>query len=57
LYHELAFTSKEFMRTVAPIQPAWLLEAAPHFYKHNDLHDEAAQKLRGRGKAQASERD
>ncbi|KAK9369200.1 Pre-mRNA-splicing factor ATP-dependent RNA helicase-like protein cdc28 [Lipomyces kononenkoae] len=37
LYHELVLTSKEFMRNCMPIQPAWLMEVSPHFYKQKDL--------------------
>ena len=33
LYHELAFTSKEYMRSCIPVKPQWLIEIAPHFYK------------------------
>jgi len=33
VYHELAFTTKEYMRTVAPIKSEWLLEIAPHYYQ------------------------
>jgi pre-mRNA-splicing factor ATP-dependent RNA helicase DHX16 len=33
IYHELVFTTKEFMRSVFEIQPDWLLEIAPHYYK------------------------
>lgn len=39
MYDELVFTSKEFMRNVVAIQPEWLLEVAPHFYKESDLLD------------------
>ncbi len=37
LYYELVLTSKEYMRSNMPIQPEWLVEAAPHFYKKKDL--------------------
>ncbi|KAK9322840.1 P-loop containing nucleoside triphosphate hydrolase protein, partial [Lipomyces orientalis] len=37
LYHELVLTSKEFMRNCMPIEPSWLLEVSPHFYKQKDL--------------------
>ncbi|KAK9239840.1 P-loop containing nucleoside triphosphate hydrolase protein [Lipomyces kononenkoae] len=37
LYHELVLTSKEFMRNCMPIQPAWLMEVSPHFYKQKDI--------------------
>uniref|UniRef100_A0A182Q239 RNA helicase n=1 Tax=Anopheles farauti TaxID=69004 RepID=A0A182Q239_9DIPT len=39
LYHELVFTTKEFMRAVIPIESKWLLEVAPHYYKPKDLED------------------
>ncbi len=45
LYHELVFTSKEFMRQVIEVQPAWLIEIAPHYYKKQDLQDEIAKKM------------
>jgi len=44
-YFELAFTTKEFMRQVAPIKPAWLLEIAPHFYQESDVEDTNAKKM------------
>ncbi|GAA5810590.1 hypothetical protein MFLAVUS_004013 [Mucor flavus] len=37
VYFELVLTSKEYMRQVMEIQPAWLLEVAPHYYKQSDL--------------------
>ncbi|KAK9490257.1 P-loop containing nucleoside triphosphate hydrolase protein [Lipomyces doorenjongii] len=37
LYHELVLTSKEFMRNCMAIQPPWLIEVSPHFYKQKDL--------------------
>jgi pre-mRNA-splicing factor ATP-dependent RNA helicase DHX16 len=45
VYFELAFTTKEFMRQVAPIQPAWLVEIAPHFYQQSDIEDARTKKL------------
>jgi pre-mRNA-splicing factor ATP-dependent RNA helicase DHX16 len=45
LYHELAFTTKEYMRTVCPIKGEWLLEIAPHFYKPTDVEDPSTKKL------------
>jgi ATP-dependent RNA helicase DHX8/PRP22 len=33
LYHELVLTSKEYMREVIMIEPKWLLEVAPNFFK------------------------
>ena len=32
VYHQLVLTSKEYMREVLAVQPAWLMELAPNFY-------------------------
>jgi len=32
VYHELVFTSREYMREVTAIEPKWLIEVAPKFY-------------------------
>jgi pre-mRNA-splicing factor ATP-dependent RNA helicase DHX16 len=45
VYFELAFTSKEYMRQVAPIEPQWLIEIAPHFYQENDVEDSKTKKM------------
>ena len=45
IFFELAFTTKEFMRQVAPIQPGWLVEIAPHYYKQGDVEDESSRKM------------
>ncbi|KAL0074854.1 P-loop containing nucleoside triphosphate hydrolase protein [Phycomyces blakesleeanus] len=37
VYYELVLTSKEYMRQVMEIEPNWLLEVAPHYYKQADL--------------------
>ncbi|KAL8765430.1 MAG: hypothetical protein Q9209_007498 [Squamulea sp. 1 TL-2023] len=37
IFYELVLTSKEYMRSDMPVQPEWLVEAAPHFYKSKDL--------------------
>lgn len=44
-YFELAFTTKEFMRQVAPIKPEWLVEIAPHYYKESDVEDSRKKKM------------
>lgn len=36
IYHSLLLTTREYMSQVTAIDPAWLLEAAPHFYKVAD---------------------
>ncbi len=44
IYHELVFTTKEFMRNVIEINPDWLLEIAPHYYKKSDIMEEDTKK-------------
>merc|ERR1711892_903390 len=36
IYHELVLTSKEYMREVTAIDPKWLVEFAPRFFKSGD---------------------
>ena len=36
LYHQLVLTSKEYMRSCMAIEPKWLVEVAPNFYKKCD---------------------
>ncbi|KAJ3186910.1 hypothetical protein HDU85_006946 [Gaertneriomyces sp. JEL0708] len=45
VYHELVLTTKEYMRNVIEIEPAWLMEVAPHYYKKGELEDEAGRKM------------
>lgn len=52
IYHELVFTTKEFMRQVIEIDNAWLLEVAPHYYKQKELEDTSKRKMpKGAGKS------
>jgi len=52
IYHELVFTTKEFMRQVIEIENSWLLEVAPHYYKAKELDDGSGHKMPKRtGKA------
>lgn len=37
VYYELVLTSKEFLRSCFPLEPAWLVEFAPHYHKSADL--------------------
>ena len=37
IYFELMFTTKEYMRQILEISPVWLLEAAPHYFKTEDI--------------------
>ena len=36
IYHELVLTSKEYMRSVMVIEPKWLTELAPRFFRQAD---------------------
>jgi ATP-dependent RNA helicase DHX8/PRP22 len=36
IYHELVLTTKEYMREVCAIDPKWLVELAPKFFKRSD---------------------
>ncbi len=38
VYHELVLTTKEYMREVTVIDPRWLVELAPRFFKAADPH-------------------
>ena len=51
VYHELAFTTKEYMRMVAPIKGEWLLEIAPHYFQGSDIREEAKKMPKGQGKS------
>lgn len=37
IYFELVQTTKEYMRSVMPIEAVWLAELAPHFHKKKDI--------------------
>ncbi|RLN05768.1 hypothetical protein BBI17_009655, partial [Phytophthora kernoviae] len=45
VYHELAFTTKEYMRNVLPIKSEWLMELAPHYYKTKEVEDARTKKM------------
>ena len=36
VYHELVLTTKEYMRNICVIDPRWLPEVAPQFFKTSD---------------------
>ena len=44
-FFELAFTTKEYMRSVCPIKPEWLLECAPHYYNSDEVEDTRSKKM------------
>ncbi|KER23198.1 hypothetical protein T265_14685, partial [Opisthorchis viverrini] len=51
IYHELVFTTKEFMRQLIEIEPKWLLEVAPHYYKEKEIECGVANTPRNKGKS------
>ncbi|KAI9738767.1 MAG: hypothetical protein M1834_008274 [Cirrosporium novae-zelandiae] len=56
IYYELVLTSKEYMRSNMPLQPEWLLEVAPHYYKKKDLDSLGLDKKMPKGQGAAGER-
>ena len=44
IYHELVLTTKEYMRNIMVIDPKWLIELAPAFYKQADPNKITKQK-------------
>ncbi|KFA68001.1 hypothetical protein S40285_03560 [Stachybotrys chlorohalonatus IBT 40285] len=45
VYFELVQTTKEYMRSVMPIEAKWLAELAPHFHKKKDVEDMEEKKM------------
>lgn len=55
VYHELVFTTKEYIRNIIEIDNKWLLEVAPHYYREKELEDTSSRKLpKGKGRASTS---
>ena len=52
IYYELVLTSKEYMRSNMPLQPEWLMEVAPHFYKKKDLESLGVDRKMPKGQGQ-----
>ncbi|KAK7187475.1 hypothetical protein DPSP01_002591 [Paraphaeosphaeria sporulosa] len=50
IYSELVLTSKEFMRSVLPIEPEMLTEMAPFYFKEGDIEKLGVDKKMGKGK-------
>uniref|UniRef100_A0A7S3JRX4 RNA helicase n=1 Tax=Aureoumbra lagunensis TaxID=44058 RepID=A0A7S3JRX4_9STRA len=46
IYHELVLTSKEYMHHILAIDPKWLIELAPRFYKKAKQGELAQSRLR-----------
>ena len=52
VYHELVFTTKEYMRNTIEVKNDWLFEVAPHYFKASELEDSTTKKMpKGKGKA------
>lgn len=45
VYFELVQTTKEYMRSVMPIEAKWLSELAPHFHKKKDVEELEEKKM------------
>lgn len=48
IYHELVLTTKEYMRNVMALEPKWLVEFAPMYYKSADPNRLSRRKMRER---------
>ncbi|CDO92541.1 unnamed protein product [Kluyveromyces dobzhanskii CBS 2104] len=46
LYHSIVLTSREYMMQVTAVEPRWLLESAPHFYKVADPNGSSRKKAK-----------
>ena len=46
MYHSLILTSREYMSQVSCINPEWLVECAPHFYKVTDANSKSRKKAK-----------
>ena len=58
IYHELVFTTKEYMRNCIEIKNEWLLEVAPHYYKAKELEDSTNKKMpKNKGRAKEELQD
>ncbi|KAK1756842.1 Pre-mRNA-splicing factor ATP-dependent RNA helicase-like protein cdc28 [Echria macrotheca] len=45
IYHELVVTSKEYVRSVIPIEPEWLTEFGGHYYDKKDVETMVVKKM------------
>ena len=50
IYHELVFTTKEYMQCVTAVEPEWLAEVGPKFFTIKETH---SSRLEQREKARA----
>lgn len=44
IFYELVLTTKEYMRQVLEINPEWLIEVAPHYYREKDIEETIVKK-------------
>jgi pre-mRNA-splicing factor ATP-dependent RNA helicase DHX16 len=52
VFHELALTSKQYMRTITEIDKGWLRELAPQYYSEKDMGGDAhGKKVKTKGRA------
>ncbi|KAI9879752.1 MAG: hypothetical protein M1830_007377 [Pleopsidium flavum] len=56
IFYELVLTSKEYMRSNMPLQPEWLVEAAPHYHKQKDLETLGTDKKMPKGQGAVGEK-
>lgn len=45
VYHQLQYTQKEYMREVIIVDPEWLIEIAPHYYRASEMEDGSKKKM------------
>lgn len=55
-YFELVLTSKEYMRSVMPLKPEWLMEVAPHYYNKKSLESLGVERKVPRGEGKGTEK-
>lgn len=48
VYHELVMTTKEYLRDCCTVEPHWLIQLAPHLFKHADTTRLSKRKQRER---------
>ncbi|CAI4060127.1 hypothetical protein SKDZ_05G0830 [Saccharomyces kudriavzevii ZP591] len=46
IYHSLVLTSREYMSQITSIEPQWLIEVAPHFYKTADAESQSRKRAK-----------
>lgn len=46
IYHELVMTTKEYMREVVAVDPKWLVEVAPNYFKSADPNKISKRKMK-----------